>query len=238
MHVALSGFAEATPRRQRRRDDSCVRAFEAFIDDPAFPCVGAKSARARGRLRYLRAGDIGQDRDDGHITRALQAFAAQAACDEVFVSMAVLFPDSPALEEEAFEQALWQRLTALHAIDSQTCAWDPSVSADPASPHFSMSIGGRAFFVIGLHPGASRRARRFAWPVLVFNLHSQFEQLRADGRYEKLRGAIIGRDVALDGDANPMLAVHGAATEARQYSGRQVDAQWSCPFHAVRGPRQ
>lgn len=101
----------------------------------------------------------------------------------------------------------------------------------PMTPHFSLSFGGEAFFVVGLHPGASRPARRFAYPTMVFNLHDQFETLRALRRYEKLRSAIIDRDVNLAGTPNPMLARHGSISEARQYSGRAVDASWACPYH-------
>ena len=88
--------------------------------------------------------------------------------------------------------------------------------------------------MVGLHPNASRPARRFPRPTLVFNLHDQFERLRAEGRYEKMRDKIIERDVALAGEPNPMLARHGEASEARQYSGRAVDDAWACPF---RDPR-
>jgi FPC/CPF motif-containing protein YcgG len=97
-----------------------------------------------------------------------------------------------------------------------------------------MSLGGRAFYVIGLHPGARRRARRFRASAMVFNLHSQFETLREDGRYDRLRAAITERDIAYSGSPNPMMAIHGAASEARQYSGRVVDAAWRCPFSARR----
>ncbi len=65
---------------------------------------------------------------------------------------------------------------------------------------------------------------------MVFNLHDQFEQLRAQGRYEKLREAILDRDAALAGSVNPMLSRHGDASEARQYSGRAVGNDWECPF--------
>ena len=64
---------------------------------------------------------------------------------------------------------------------------------------------------------------------MVFNLHDQFERLRRDGLYEKLRGAILQRDQALDGSINPMLARHGELSEARQYSGRAVNDDWRCP---------
>ena len=77
---------------------------------------------------------------------------------------------------------------------------------------------------------ASRPARRFDRPILVFNLHNQFEWLRAEGRYERMREAILERDVKLAGSVNPMLARHGESSEARQYSGREVDEDWKCPF--------
>ena len=64
----------------------------------------------------------------------------------------------------------------------------------------------------------------------MFNLHDQFEQLRADQRYEPLRAKILERDEALAGSINPMLARHGQISAARQYSGRMVDDGWTCPF--------
>ena len=46
-----------------------------------------------------------------------------------------------------------------------------------------------------------------------------------------MREKILVRDEALAGSRNPMLARHGESSEARQYSGRAVDAAWACPFH-------
>lgn len=207
-----------------------IRAFRAFIRRKAYPCVGAKSALTRRSLQCLCADDIRHAGDDQQITARLQLFASNAQTDDVFVSMAVLFPGSPAISEIEFEQALWQRLRAIHLIDQVHHDWDDNVSDDPASRGFSMSVGGKGFFVIGLHPGASRLARRFQCPVLVFNLHSQFELLRAEGRYEKLRSTIVARDIAFSGSSNPMLASYGQRSEARQYSGRKVSEDWVCPF--------
>lgn len=207
-----------------------VRAFKAFVERKAYPCLGAKSALSRGTLRCLCAHDIRRNNDDQRIARELQLFALNAHEDDVFVSVAILFPNSPLLSETQFEDLLWRRLRAIHAIDRAQHGWDKGVSDDPASSHFSMSVGGKGFFVIGMHPGASRRARRFQCPVMVFNLHSQFEHLRADGRYEKLSSTIIARDIMFSGSSNPMLATYGQRSEARQYSGRIVNADWVCPF--------
>lgn len=205
------------------------------ISDPAFPCVGAKSALARQQLQFVYAGDLRDADDDARLLDEIACFAAFNHSGAMFTSLVLLFPATPSLDETSFEVALWQRLQGLHARDVPRHAWDPSVSSDPDSPGFSMSLGGRAFYVVGLHPGASRPARRFDCAALVLNLHSQFESLRADGRYERLREVIGDRDTAYSNSSNPMLAVHGVASEARQYSGRAVDADWRCPFNPASG---
>jgi FPC/CPF motif-containing protein YcgG len=65
---------------------------------------------------------------------------------------------------------------------------------------------------------------------MVFNLHDQFERLRMEGTYEKLRDTILHRERALSGSVNPMLSRFGGISEARQYSGRAVGKDWACPF--------
>jgi FPC/CPF motif-containing protein YcgG len=212
--------------------------FEAFIRDPVFPCVGAKSALARGQLRVIRARNLTSSWNDAEIYGELYAFAARYRADSrLFQSFAVVFDGPSRLDEAEFERHLWARVQSLTDKDGwQGVAPDPRVDSAPDSPHFSLSFGGEAFFVVGLHPHASRPARRFEAPALVFNLHDQFERLRAEGGYDKLRSAILGRDEALAGSINPMLAPYGSISEARQYSGRQVGADWVCPFRPRSAP--
>ena len=161
----------------------------------------------------------------------LEFIAATRRQPTLFQSFAVVFEGPRDLTEEGFERSLWDRAQSLSDKDAwHGQGYDARVKADPDSPHFSLSFGGEAFFIVGLHPGASRPARRFSSPAMVFNLHSQFEQLRAEGRYDKLRDSILERDEVLAGSRNPMLAQHGEVSEARQYSGRSVDAGWRCPL--------
>lgn len=210
-----------------------AESFRAFVRDPAFPCVGAKSALTRGKMRIVVARDLASAWDDLHILPELTALAFDyRESPELFQSLVVVFEGPETIEEAAFETHMWERIQSLSDKDA---LWfeqprDARVSDDPEDPHFSLSFGGEAFFVVGLHPGASRPARRFERPALVFNLHDQFEQLRAQDRYEKLRGAILDRDLSLAGSMNPMLARHGEGSEARQYSGRKVESDWQCPY--------
>lgn len=224
---------QALMARTEFNDDSIADELKDFVADRAFPCVGAKAALKRDQLEVLVAGSIGCDVMDRDITSALQDFACEHQPDQkIFVSQAVIFTDGYVMSETDFETRLWQRLNGIHQIDAQEFRWDPRVDSDPDSPHFSMSIGGCGFFVVGLHPGSSRQSRRFKYPTLIFNLHAQFERLRAEGRYESIRNTTIARDTELCGDPNPMLAVHGTGPAAAQYSGRHVDDDWKCPFHA------
>ena len=213
-------------------NDPVAQRFREFVRHEQFPCVGAKAALSRGTMRILVARDIRSGWDDLAIYPALLELANGYRADpKLFQTLVVLFEQSGAMGEEVFESHLWQRIQSLSDKD----VWlgqptDPRVSADPDDPHFSLSFAGEAFFVVGLHPAASRPARRFEVPAMVFNLHDQFEQLRAQGRYEKLRDSILERDVKLAGSLNPMLARHGSVSEARQYSGRAVEDGWRCPF--------
>jgi FPC/CPF motif-containing protein YcgG len=111
------------------------------------------------------------------------------------------------------------------------------VSTNPESADFNICVGGTAYFVIGLHPGASRAARRFCRPALVFNSHDQFEALRADGRYQALQKVTRDRELVANGSINPMLGDHAQRAQAPQYSGRQVGEDWKCPF-TYRTPKQ
>lgn len=208
------------------------------IAKPDFPCVGAKAAMAQGTLRVISAWSLSSAWDDLDIHRQLLEWSEAFRKDpQGLRSLAVVFEGPTDLGEDAFERLMWERLQSLADKDDWLGqSYDPNVSTDPDDPHFSLSFGGQAYFVVGLHPNASRPARRSARPTLVFNLHEQFEKLREENRYERMRERILERDVALSGSINPMLARHGEASEARQYSGRQVESDWRCPFSDPRAP--
>ena len=229
--------------RQRERvpmevdAEPLVSSLQTHIEDQNFPCVGAKSALNSGLLEVRSAWQLTSAWDDVSIHEGLLRWRDLYENDPSGLrSFVVVFSGPLDLNEEAFESAMWERLSSLAAKDGwRGQRYDPSVSSDPSDPHFSLSFGGRAYFVVGMHPNASRPARRMRYPTLVFNLHDQFERLRAEQRYEKLRKAILQRDEQLAGSINPMLARHGEASEARQYSGRIVGEDWECPF---KDPRQ
>lgn len=210
--------------------------FLEFVDDPSFPCVGSKAALARGAIQTHEFGALGDRANDAPLLGRLAVFGSALDAtdpdDTTVSSFVALFTGPRDTDEQRFEALLWSQLQHLHELDVRRGApWANDVSRNPDDPRFSLSLAGHPFFVIGLHPGASRMARRFAWPALVFNSHRQFERLRADGRFQKMQAATRRRDIALQGNINPNLADFGMAGETRQYSGRKVGPDWKCPFH-------
>lgn len=214
--------------------DLCER-FLAFLSGATYPCVGAKSALARGSIETHEFGTLGDSNNDQPILDGISRFVAMVEASahesDIVNSYVAIFRGPVNMSEFRFESLMWSQLWRIHKLDvlaGKKVADD--VSSDTDSPRFSLSMAGHPFFLIGLHPHASRLARRFSHPVMVFNSHRQFEKLKKDGRYAKMQAATRARDVKLQGSVNPNLADFGQASEARQYSGREVEDGWRCPF--------
>lgn len=216
------------PRRVREQD--ARDPLRAIVDDPLYPCLGARSVFHRGTAMVAALEEVGTPDAAGQLLAGLKVFAAEADPEAGLSSFVATF-DRPVIESEReFETLLWKQLQLVHDLDSE--AWNEDVSDDPSDANFAFSAAGTAYFVIGLHPRASRLARRAPLPTLVFNPHAQFEELRKAGKYVGMRDAIRARDELFQGTANPMLSDHGASLQASQYSGRHVPEEWSAPFRA------
>jgi FPC/CPF motif-containing protein YcgG len=203
--------------------------LRAVLANEQFTCAGAKAAVAQDAYRFGLYGDLASPQSSDALAADLARFVKEeASIDSAFTTYIASFTGPASTSEPEFERLLWQTLQQLHDLDD--APWDAGVSADPGDPNFSFSFANEAFYIVGFHAGSSRVTRRFAWPTLVFNPHRQFQQLKAEGRYSRFQQVVRDAERRLQGDVNPMLADHGDRSEAAQYSGRRVDAEWKCPF--------
>ncbi len=188
--------------------------FRAMIESAVYPCVGAKTALARGGVEFHLYPELGHP---GQLCNDLGAFARRLpqTPPHHFVSLVAAFLEPRLRDEQQFHQLLWQTLGTLSAGTMKA----KGVSDDPGSPDYAFSYAGEPFFVVGLSPTASRYARRFAWPCLGFNSHRQFQALRKAGHYREVQKIVREREIALQGSLNPLLADFGEQSEAPQYSG-------------------
>ena len=198
--------------------------------------MGARSSFNRRLYRFGFYPDMATDVAARALCHDMYEFASEmGAIYSAFVTFIAIFSRPEVTSEKHFERLMWSHLQLMHEIDGQFFPWDPAVSRNPEDERFSYSVGGRAYFVVGLHPHASRHARQFPYATLVFNLHEQFERLRERGKFETFKNMIRARDMAFQGSINPVLENFGSRSEALQYSGRAVEDGWRCPFRPING---
>ncbi|WP_296621595.1 guanitoxin biosynthesis heme-dependent pre-guanitoxin N-hydroxylase GntA [Marivirga sp.] len=204
--------------------------FKGLILDKNHPCVMAQSSFKLNQVDLFTYEIMGSDESTKALLEDLKHYIDTydfEASD--YRSFLAVFPQEEIDSEELFEEKLWTQLHTLHLLDDRE--WDNEVSNDPDSAKFSFSVGGKAFYIVGMHPRSSRIARRSPYPTIVFNFHAQFEQLKERGVYHEVRDKIRARDKELQGNINPTVSDFGKISEASQYSGRNVDQEWKCPFH-------
>jgi FPC/CPF motif-containing protein YcgG len=218
----MSGMTGA---RSTHRGDLLAR-----VHDPSFPCLGAKAAAKRGLIHTQEFKNLLVDPSEiRDLAASLEAFVDEYSSPRSeFAVLVTIDVGTKMASETEFETYLWGVLQKVHELDA--AEWDPKYSTDPHDASFKFSFGGRAFYVVGLSPTASRVARRFSYPTIVFNPVWQFERLREVAQLEGLIDRIRSRDARLQGSINPNLEFEGIRSDALQYSGRRVDASWQCPF--------
>ncbi len=207
--------------------------LESFFNLSSHPCLGAHSVMNTKNYKYNIYSELGSETDAIALCKNIYSYLEELPRNgsAQLYSYFALFKNTDFSSEVEFEEKLWEHLNHVHAYDVKNFKWDSSVSSNVDDANFSFSIGERGFYIVGMHPHSSRKARRFPYTLLVFNLHEQFETLRKKGKYDKLKNMIRGRDEKINGDINPMMNDFGAISEARQYSGRRVNENWKCPFH-------
>ena len=224
-------FGDSKAIRFERRDGGdVVERFRAFVRSDRFPCVGARSTLNSGGETICVYEKLATDAATRALAHDLGGFHRRGTRSH-FRSFVAIFRAPQIRGEQHFEDLLWRQLQLLHDADT-TAGWAPGVASDPADSDFCFSFARRPYFVVGMHPRASRLSRRFETPVLVFNPHEQFQQLRGGGTMRRMQEVIRARELRLQGSLNPMLSDFGEAPGSRQYSGRAVDDDWRCPFRS------
>lgn len=209
--------------------------FLSFVGEADFPCVGAKTALNKSQIHVNQYDDIRCPLNETDMLASIHQFVESFDLErDMYSSLVATFELPDTISETEFDRVLWEKLQRLHEIDACLKPWDSKVSSDPHNAQFSLSLGGKGFFVVGLHPNASRKSRRFPYPAIVFNLHEQFDMLRKQKRFEAFKDHIRKPDTAYCGSKNELLANHGDSSEVYQYSGVKHSENWECPFKRIK----
>ncbi|MFE0154546.1 guanitoxin biosynthesis heme-dependent pre-guanitoxin N-hydroxylase GntA [Nonomuraea sp. NPDC059007] len=200
--------------------------FRAMMLSEAYTCVGGASAVRQARYRFGVFPELASPEGVGECAASLRAFLEEFPEKENPVAVFVAVFRGPVIDgEDAFERLLWQHLQGLHDGDTQPPWWDPD-DRDAWDDELGFVFSGRNFFVVGLHPAASRHSRVFAWPTLVFNTLSHMRPLEQAGQFQRMQSKIRVRDERLQGSPSPTLTLRQVA----QFSGRSVGPDWEFPL--------
>ncbi len=194
--------------------------LRAFILGEYYPCIGARAAFTEGTYRLGFYKHLAHLSSVAAMGRDLKRFVGEYKKIGRYNTFVAIFKHPQITTEEQFESLLWKHLQLLHDNDD---------------PTFAFSFHGEAFFVVGMHPGASRLARRFGFTVLVFNPESQIRNLKENHKLARFSEVVRTRDTLFQGTLNPSLPLDGSTTggEAQVYSGKAHPAGtvFRCPFH-------
>jgi FPC/CPF motif-containing protein YcgG len=207
------------------------RLLRSFLTNDSFSCVAGRAAALSGGDRFGFYETMEPGRTTHGLARDLAAFVAEMPFIRARYRTFVAVFNEPCFSEAAFERGLWRILQALHELDVQYFPWASNASKDPRDPRFAFSVAEHPFFLVGMHPAASRISRRFALPAIAFNSHDQFDALRASGHFTRIQRLVRDRELELQGTLNPNLADYGTVSEARQYAGQPRAKEWKCPFN-------
>ncbi len=196
-----------------------------------YPCVAALKSFHSKDYEMGIYDDFGSTSSSLSLASDLMKYAQKYdESKSPFFSFFAVFKNQEPLSDEEFESRLWKELSGLASRSEFPQTWDPYFSSNPADKNFCFSLGGRAFFVVGLHKQSARNSRQFKYPTLVFNLYEQFRQLEKSGQFQPMVELNRKRDVKFQGAPNPVVVANGNDWESIQFSGRENTAEWKCPF--------
>ena len=222
-------FDRATGQRVMGRDHFIAEHIVHHVECKCFPCAMGKTAVANNAFNVGVYNTMREDADIRALYEDIKAWLAAPYEGDVrtfLVGFAEHISDHDYYHDQLFKM-LWK----LRELEPESRDVPKGVSEDINSPDFAVTLSGRAFFVVGLSPTSPRLSRRTAFAGVAFNLHEQFEKLRADGKMAAIENIVRKRDTILQGSINPLLAAHGNASAALQYSAKEVTSTAQCPYH-------
>lgn len=193
----------------------------------SFPCVMAKAVVKTGLLKVHTQ----QSLDPRNFLKNIYSFIDDFREKRSRLSSFVLVLENNDLSFERFEEMFWDFLREANHEDKKYYPHDPRVKSHPEDNEFSYSLKSEAFFILALHPDSPRKSRQFTYPAIVFNPHQQFENMRKNGIFNKVRTMIRMKDKILQGTINPMLQDFGERSEVFQYLGKIYLPNDPIPLH-------
>jgi FPC/CPF motif-containing protein YcgG len=212
--------------------------FREHIMSKYFPCLNAKIAFQRNTFGFGFYDILASKHTTKLLWHHLIDFINRQsdfwANNQIFTTYVACFRTPRDIDEIVFERLLWKQLQLIHNEDVQNgIKWAENYSDNPTDSNFGFSVGGRAFFIVGLHPNSSRRGRRFLTPTIIFNSLDQFTNLRQLKMFNEIQKIIRNNDLLQNKSINPNLIINHNKSDAFEYSGKLIQSDWIPDFKSL-----
>jgi FPC/CPF motif-containing protein YcgG len=221
-------------------DEECTvkEQFKQHIKSINFPCLAAKVAFQRNTFSFGFYDLLGSKHTAKLLWHHLIDFINHQSSlwenNQMFTTYVACFRTPKDISEVAFEALLWKLLQLLHVEDVENgMKWADNYSDNPTDSKFGFSIGGRAFFVVGLHPNSSRKGRQFITPAVTFNSLEQFANLRQLKMFADVSQVVRNADIRQNKSINPNLILNEHHSDAFEYSGKLIQKGWTPDFKSL-----
>lgn len=203
--------------------------FVAYVESPEMPCVFGKKVVEKGNYTYLVVEDTMSDpRAAIQVCEGLYSFIQEYGIAQIgqgarlapkeFASFDVAFVNTRFDSQAEACVGLYSLLINMHRYDKDKgYPWAEGVSNDPNNPNFQMSIGGQAWFLPLLWPGAYAPARRAPHVYLAWQSNNLFEALKKANKYEAAQDLVRAKEVEIHGSVPKLLGQLGQNLEILSY---------------------
>lgn len=203
--------------------------FTNYVESEEMPCVFGKNAVEKGNYTYLVVEHaLSHPAAAEQVCEGLYAFIDEYDIATIgqtgrlspnnFASFDVAFVNTNFAHQQEASYELYSLLINMHKYDKQQgYPWAPGVSNDPHSFDFQMSVGGHAWFLPLLWPGAYAPSRRAPHVYLPWQSNNLFEALKKAKKYEAAQNMVRSEEVRVHGFVPKLLGQLGKNLEILSY---------------------
>lgn len=203
--------------------------FKKYVHGREMPCTFGKSVVEKGRYEYLVVDNqLSDPSAAAQVCQGLYQFIEQFGIATIgqdgrvepsnFASFDVAFVGASFASQQEASYELYSLLVNIHTYDeSQGYGWAPGVSNDPHNTNFQMSVGGHAWFLPLLWPGAYAPSRRAPHVYLPWQSNNLFAALKKAGKYEAAQNLVRANETAVHGFVPGLLGQLGENLEILSY---------------------
>ena len=155
---------------KEKRERTLLRQLSNFILEKDYPCERIKTVFSQGKVKLKSYRVLGSIEAAEEITTDLKTYISEFKREyNTLTAFIAVFINQKIEDKDEFDRLLLQQLKFIKQCDQIHDA--PPVNPVPGTDNYCLSIVGKPFHIIGLHPKEERETHQAPYPCLAFIQH-------------------------------------------------------------------